>query len=645
MNNRFKRVGAWLLVGAFLAVAALIYMPGLAGGFIYDDSSFVVDNAAVHVTTTDRSDWVAAAFSFPGGFHQGRWLGMLSFAANHYFSGLDPFAFKITNLGVHLVNGLLVFLMLRALFALWRECRPDLTEHHRFDGPLAAAVLAGLWLVLPINLTAVLYVSQRLESLSNTFVFLGLAWYLHARLRYWRGQGGSAGLWLSLVVCSGIGVLVKESAAMLPLYAGVVEWIGPRARNRDGRASRQILVLYAVLLLLPLLGGIAWLGTWLSGPGTYARPFDTWERLLTEARVLVDYVRWTLAPSLDQLTLYHDDFAVSHGLLDPPATIAAIAGIGVLVAAAIWQRRRRPLFALGVAWFFCGHLLTATVIPLLLAFEHRNYFPSVGLLLATASLVSLEGPMRRMRVRVVTVAAVFGFYAFTTWMRAEEWSQPLRLASSEASKRPRSPLAQYERAAALMGAGNINGRPVVEDALLALEDHRSLPGAGINYEAALIALNTRMGRPVDTAWWPSLLEKLRSRPPSTMDANSLEYLSVCFVKRECKDGLPLLAAAYSAALAHPGAPALLLSSHAEFAWHLQGNLALAEREFRAAVARSPLDVQARRHLVLLLIAAGKLDAARAEIDAIRHMNHFGLFDRLIDVLDRAVRAAQHAPPS
>ena len=66
---------------------------------------------------------------------------MLSFAANHYFSGLDPFALKMTNLAMHLVNGMLLFLMLRALFALWRECRPDLLASP-VRRALAAAVLA-----------------------------------------------------------------------------------------------------------------------------------------------------------------------------------------------------------------------------------------------------------------------------------------------------------------------------------------------------------------------------------------------------------------------------------------------------------------------------------------------------------------------
>ncbi|MGH8325083.1 MAG: hypothetical protein ACRETD_15030, partial [Steroidobacteraceae bacterium] len=327
------------------------------------------------MTTLHLSDWVAAAFSFPGGTHTGRWLGMLSFAANHYFTALDPFWFKLTNLVIHLVNGCLVFLMLRALLALRRECEIVGAAPLRFNDAFAAVAIAGLWLVLPINLTAVLYVSQRLESLSSVFVFLGLAWYLHARLRFWRGEGGTIGLWLSLLVCTGVGVLVKESAVMLPLYAACAEFVITRGRDRDGRPNRAIYTLYTVLLVIPLLAGLIWLATWLFGPSTFARPFDTWQRLLSETRVWIDYIRWTLAPSLDALSLYHDDIQISRGLLDPPATFFALAALIALAAGAWWQRTRRPLFTLGIAWFVCGQLLTGTIIPLMLAFEHRNYFP------------------------------------------------------------------------------------------------------------------------------------------------------------------------------------------------------------------------------------------------------------------------------
>ncbi|SFN54546.1 hypothetical protein SAMN05216289_12963, partial [Dokdonella immobilis] len=166
---------------AAFAATSLVYWKGLQGGFVYDDYSFIFGNPGIKVSSNSLSNWFAAAMSFPSGSHQGRWLGMLSFAANHYFTGMDPYAFKLTNLAIHLLNGLLVFLALRALFDFHQLQKPAFPRRAVFNSGLAAASLAALWLVLPINLTAVLYISQRLESLSNTFVFLGLWWYLRVR--------------------------------------------------------------------------------------------------------------------------------------------------------------------------------------------------------------------------------------------------------------------------------------------------------------------------------------------------------------------------------------------------------------------------------------------------------------------------------
>jgi hypothetical protein len=645
MKQSLRRATPWLLMAALLALTALVYLPGLGGSYIYDDVSFIIANDGVHVTDLVPSHWAAASFSFPGGLHQGRWLGMLTFAANYYFGELDPFGFKLVNLVIHLVNGLLVFLLMRNLLALWRACcRHEATASDSLDDRVAAAVIAGVWLVMPINLTAVLYVAQRLESLSNTFVFLGLSWYAYARLRQWRGEAGAGGLWVSVIVCTGLGVLVKESAVLLPLYAACIEFFIARAQRADGTRSRAVLSLYCVLLLTPLVIGLAWLATWIFGPSTYVRSFDSWQRLLSEARVLVDYIQWSLLPRLDVLTLYHDDIQPSKGLLDPPTTLACVIALLALMGIALWQRQRRPLFALGIGWFFCGHALTATVIPLLLAFEHRNYFASLGLAIAVTSLVSLEGFTNRRRIGIAIGTMIIAFYAFTTWMRAEEWSDPLRLALSESGKRPRSPLAQYERARAMIAAGTLNGRPLFDDALLVLQDNRSLPGAGIAYEAALITLTVRGGLPSDPTWWDSIVEKLKKRPPSLGDAQSLEHLSACFVNHDCKDGIDKLGEAFRVAMSHPHPSAYLLSAHGEFAWRIDHDLALAEREFRAAIEHSPGDSQVRALLVEMLLETGRRAEAKNEIDVLRRANRFGVFDGLIARLDGEIEGQAVATP-
>jgi hypothetical protein len=628
---------AWLALAAELIICAAVYAPGLHGSFVFDDSTFIIANKAMHVTTLRLGDWVAAALSFPSS-HQGRWLGMLSFAVNHYFTGLDPFWLKLTNLAIHLVNGVLVFGMFRALFALWRECRADLAARHPFDARMAAAALAGLWLLLPINVTAVLYVSQRLESLSNTFVFVGLWWYLHARRLHWRGEAGPIGLWASLVVSTGIGVLVKESAAMLPLYALCAEFALSRGRNRDGRPSRAIAALYGTLIGLPLFVGGVWLMSWIGSASSYARPFGTIERLMTESRVLLDYIRWTLLPQPEALTLYHDDIAVSHGLLDPPSTLAALAALLALLVVAVWQRARRPLFTLGVLWFFTGHVLTGTVIPLMLAFEHRNYFPSVGMLLSVSSLAAFEGALGPRRAQLALAAGAFAFYAFVTWMRAEEWSDPLRLALSEASKRPDSSAAQCELAGILLHSyKNGASKPMTREAYEVLDRAYRLPGSDIVAEELLIVAHAGNRQAIDPTWWDSLIRKLESRTPSTSDISALSELWHCAREDICKDSGSQLHRAFSAAISHPNPDSVLISAYGEFAeGHLRDSM-LAERLFREALLVAPSDPTTHANIVTFLIHHVRFDEARAELDTLRRMNHFGSLDERIAELDAALR--------
>ncbi|MCC6440659.1 MAG: hypothetical protein IT476_08565, partial [Rhodanobacteraceae bacterium] len=511
-------------INLILAVlmTAVIYLPGLAGSFVFDDIVFLIGNTAVKVKTLDFAGWMNAAMSFPSGSHQGRWLGMLSFAANHYLTGMDPYWFKLTNLGIHLLNGVLLFLALRALFSFHHAARNGATTRSGFDPGLAAAALASLWLVLPINLTAVLYISQRLESLSNTFVFLGLWWYLRARLALWQGRSGAIGLWLALLVGTGIGVLVKESAALLPLYAFSVELALTGFRQRDGRWSAPVLILYGSLLLIPLVVGLVWLAGWVGGPRSYGRAFDIPERLMTEGRILIQYMVWTLAPSLDSLTLFHDDITISKSLLNPPTTLASILAISGLIGLALWKHKRFPLFALGIFWYFGGHLLTATVIPLMLAFEHRNYFPSVGLLLALASLFTLEGPVQRRRLVVVASLCLFSFYAFTTALRSMEWSTPLSLSASDAAKRPNSSAAQYEYARILLGS-KLNGdpEPLRRKAFEILERMSADFRADAVHSQLLIVASADHNLPIRKEWWDSMIAKLAARPLSSVDVEAL----------------------------------------------------------------------------------------------------------------------------
>src|SRR3546814_20586495 len=109
---------AFLLV--FL-IGALVYAKGLFGGFLFDDYPNIVNNAALQAVAQHQGSWLAVAESSKSGpLH--RPISSLSFAADLYFFGFEPLAFKVHNLAIHLLNGLLLYaLSLRLIPRLLRQ--------------------------------------------------------------------------------------------------------------------------------------------------------------------------------------------------------------------------------------------------------------------------------------------------------------------------------------------------------------------------------------------------------------------------------------------------------------------------------------------------------------------------------------------
>ena len=628
---------AWIVFALLLLLTAAVYSPSLRGGYFFDDSIYFVDNPDVHVDTLDSGAWWRAATTQCGINLLCRPLSSITFAANYYFSGLDPYWPKLTNLAIHLLNGLALFALLRALLRLWAAVRG---RDGAFD--LGAAAIAGAWLLLPINFTGVAYVSQRMEALANLFVFLGLFWYLRERHRVWLGGGREWRLWLALLISTVAGLTAKEDAALLPLYTGVCEFAFTGFRNRDRRWSRGAVGAHVAFLLVPFVAGLLWIGPRAVHGFSSRREFTLLERLLTELRVLVDYIDWTLLPQLNALTFYHDDILPSHGLLDPASTALCGLALLALLGLALWQRARRPLFCLGILWFFAGHAMTATIVPLELVFEHRNYFPSLGLLLATVSLLAFEPVVpSRAPLRALALGAVLAFFSFTTYLRAQEWSHPLRLAYSEALKRPDSQRAQYSLAHTLILASKEPDSPLIAQSIEILQRDAASPRSGIASLQALIFLSARAQHPIDPSWWQAMERKLQQHTPSQTDVQAIIFLYHCQRRGECPKQVPELLAVFQAALAK-SEDVDLMSAYGEFALLDLGDAPLAERMYRGAAEARPQVAVYRANLVRFLIATGQFAAADTALAELERLNRFGAQDVTVTELREQLRAARDA---
>ena len=605
---------------ALLLVVLVVwaYWPGRGGGYVFDDFPNIVDNTALHVTSLDWHTWIAALFSSEAGTLQ-RPLAMLTFALNHYFTGLDPVPMKLTNIGIHALNALLVLGLMRTLLAI---AMPAVSRRGR---EWAARFTVAAWALHPLNLMAVLFVVQRMESLAHTFVFAGLWLYLLGRQRQLHGHNGWILIGVGVLGGTALGALAKESAVLLPLYAVCIELCVLGFRNADGRLDRRLLAGYLLVLVLPALGAVAWLLPHALLPGAYKfRNFTLGERLLTEGRVVLDYLRWTLFPSLRQLSLYHDDIAVSRRLLIPWSTLPSLLGIITLLGAAAWVRSRRPLVALGVLWFLGAQLLTASFIPLELVYEHRNYFASLGICLALADLLLLlpdHRPHRNLG-RMLAVAWLTAL-AVTTNLRAHEWSDPLRFAASEAAKHPASPRATYSHARLLTAAtGYRPDSPLMQPAIQALERANAIPHSGILPASTLLVLASRSGMQARDVWWDDLLGGLRQGPVGPEEINAIAAMSQCARNGDCLFPAERMLAAFQVALLH-GKNADVLNIYADYVLNVIHQPETALYLWQQAIELKPHEAQYRINRIKLLIALRRETQATQAIADLRQLGRFG----------------------
>lgn len=627
-----------LLGLAILAISAwLLYAPGLGGGFVFDDYPNIVDNTLVQPSHASLAELTAAALSSPSSELK-RPLASLSFAANFLTTGLDASAMKATNIVLHILNGWLVFSLCRLLL---RRVHPDDTDSFRLT---ASFVIALAWLVAPINFTAVLYVVQRMESLANLFVLVGLIGYvrLRSRVSFRTRDAILCAFWLP--AWTGLGLLAKETAVLLPLYALCIEAVVFRFGPPRSRARKAMTAMYVAILAVPFIVGMAWIGPSLFAPSTWAtRDFTLATRLMSEPRIILDYLSWTLVPIPSGLSFYHDNVVASTSLLTPWTTLPSLLGLIALAVASWTLRKALPLASLGLLLFLAAQSLTGTVLPLELVYEHRNYFASLGVMLVVAEAYRYAisvAPSSLARIAcALPPLALIAWSMILTFATASAWGTPLSLAEELGRRGPHSHRAQYELGRAYIIASRYDrNSPYILKSVPPLEAAAAMPGASVLAEQALIFVYARAGLPVRDAWWTSMREKLRARTATVQDESALGALSQCLDEGGCQFERDELRKAYDAAMDHPNPSARLCSLYADFATASRNDTHALELS-RMAVEKAPSEPVYRIKLAQRALAAHDTILARQQIDALRGMNFAGRLDGDIASLKRALAEA------
>ncbi|ABV37622.1 hypothetical protein Ssed_3018 [Shewanella sediminis HAW-EB3] len=424
--NRYPSLSFVIL--AFIT-SLLAYWPSFSVPFYLDDRVSIAENPLL-LTGTMSQIWQVYGMRF---------VGYLSFWLNVQTSELNLFGFHLTNYAIHLLNGLLIFAIVKQLLKCFAGDW-SLPRQHIF-----ASTVALIWLLHPLNTQAVTYIVQRLASLVTLFYLVAL--YSYLKFRY----GNRKVIWLSLFVFSCVlGLLTKQNFIVLFAFIVFYELIYAEQVIKKWLLVGFAATFVTLAIAYPFIPHVIEI---ISGMTKETAAISRYDYFVTQTLVIWEYILKFFIPYPLQLDMGVDIAKTSSGI-----HFAALLAHLTLILSALFAAKHLPLFSVGIIVFYTGHSVESFVIPITdLAFEHRTYLPNIGLTLAVCGLLFYISDKQDKSNKIITavILLICGMFAVMTFERNTQWQEPYAFAENEYNLEPDSPRAMTSYALELVKVGEL----------------------------------------------------------------------------------------------------------------------------------------------------------------------------------------------
>jgi len=430
----------YIMVGILLLVL-LAYYPVFGSYFVnYDDPSYVTSNNHVKSgITADSIKWAFTTFYFYN-WHPLTWI---SHMLDVQLFGMDPMWHHLTNLLLHIINSLLLFILFEKMTgATWKSL-----------------CIAGLFALHPFHVESVAWVADRKDVLSTFFWFLTMLAYVD----YARKPKG-----VTYVLCAlffALGLMAKPMLVTLPVVLLLMDsWPLDRVRQRlpdaDGttavssKMSLAHLVLEKVPLALMSLASV--IVTYLAQKKGGALRADS-SMIVNAGHAFISYVKYAAKMAWPgKLAVYYPYEPAGD---QPWQMVMAMAGIILVSILVIRAAKRLPSVAVGWFWYV---ITLVPVIGILRIGDHAmadryTYVPLIGLFLlviwGTSDLAKwFHIPGRALTVLMIAIITVC---SVLTNLQARRWHDSITLFTYTLEVTENNSLAHKNLAAALAQQGNL----------------------------------------------------------------------------------------------------------------------------------------------------------------------------------------------
>lgn len=316
-------------------LAAAPYLFGLQYPFVYDDHGVIAENAFLENPSNIVSVLKLHTLVDPEIVDGVRPVVISSYFADRAIWGLQPIGYHLTNVTLHVVAVLLLFVFARGIFN---------DKKYAF---LAALLFA--W--HPLMVEPVQSPSFREDMLYTIF---GMAFLLIG------GKKASSSFWMVIALVAYIlALLSKEAAIVFPPLLAVVWWLYPDRRPSPSRMK--------VWLVLAACITITW--GWLVFVNRPAQQLGVeWNGLSFRGMESMWSIPLMLVWNLKKI-IYPHPLSIDYRMEPLAGPLAPMFAVGFLIALVllmlIWFfRQKHPALSLSVSWLLLAFLPVSNLLPL-----------------------------------------------------------------------------------------------------------------------------------------------------------------------------------------------------------------------------------------------------------------------------------------
>ncbi len=372
LDNKLRnKIIAYGIISAFALIA---YCNSFAVPFILDDFGSISNNYAIHELFDFAALWK---------FYANRIVLYFTLSLNYAIHDNGVEGYHAANLFIHILNGILFYLILKKLLAL-PYFKDKLFSQY---STLISVISAVLFVCHPIQVNAVTYIIQRTASLAATFYMLAILFFLKYRMH------DKLYHLLLTFVFTVISMFTKENTITIPFMLLLIEFM---FFLRDGKTSwyKRILIFLPLFATVPIIPGTNLLlkGYSQSDPSVSFKAstsMDRFQYFFTQLNVIILYIRLMFIPDKQNFD-YGSDFPISQTIWDNYSYVSFVI-LSLCGLLSICTIKRNRLLSFGILWFFIGLAVESSFISIKdVYFEHRLYFPSAGFIMFLIGMIMYE---------------------------------------------------------------------------------------------------------------------------------------------------------------------------------------------------------------------------------------------------------------